>query len=291
MIDRYLNNKKDGIDCILLTKDGGHILEQTLDSFYQEVPIRRLLCIDGDSKDNTLEILYNYPRVELTIYPTMTTGKAWEVLKNQVTSPYFVWIDNGKIPKQGWYDEMCKHKDKGDILGSLRYNDKDGVLTEDPIIRNPSLRLLGGPWMVRTSSVKQYHVEDDFAQRNIDIIIRRQLEEHGGKYHLVTSTSHVCYLPVPVTDKKILKQRHDQNARGIIKYITPEYALSHASYLFDDHWMLMYSSLPRDWIIENNKAWMPIITHWKARRYLYARSIRLLYRAYNSILNQINKQP
>jgi len=51
----------------------------------------------------------------------MTTGKAWEVLKDMVQTPWFIWIDVGKIPWAGWYDEMMRNSDKGEFLGSLRY--------------------------------------------------------------------------------------------------------------------------------------------------------------------------
>jgi hypothetical protein len=215
-----------------------------------------------------------YPRQDNWIKPGMTTGKAWELLKDKVQTPWLVWIDVGKIPTDGWYDTMLQFKGHGDLLGSLRYNDIGGL---DPTISDPSKRLLGGPWLIRTESLKNYHVDDDYAQRNIDIIIRKQLEDGGGEYHLVTSTYHTCYLPTPVKDKEILKQRHIQNAKGIVKYITPEYAKEHASYLLDDHWMLMMNDLPRKWILETNPTWIPILKKWRAKRLLIAKASRLLY--------------
>jgi glycosyltransferase involved in cell wall biosynthesis len=272
--DRYKEGKDAGVDCICLTLNAERHLQETLDAFYKEVPIRKLLVIDGGSTDATRDILNMYPRQDNWIKPGMTTGKAWELLKDKVQTPWLVWIDVGKIPTDGWYDTMLQFKGHGDLLGSLRYNDIGGL---DSTISDPSKRLLGGPWLIRTESLKNYHVDDDYAQRNIDIIIRKQLEDGGGEYHLVTSTYHTCYLPTPVKDKEILKQRHIQNAKGIVKYITPEYAKEHASYLLDDHWMLMMNDLPRKWILETNPTWIPILKKWRAKRLLIAKASRLLY--------------
>lgn len=283
--DRF-SSDSPGVDCIMLTLNAERHLVETLDAFYREVPISRLLVIDGGSKDNTIRLLMRYPRVNLQIRKGMTTGKAWELLKDMVSTPWFIWIDVGKIPASGWYDRMTLEKGKGDLLGSLRYNLKDGLMTLDPIIQNPFNRLLGGPWLIRTSSIGCYHVDDDYAQRNIDIIIRRQLEEHGGRYHLVTSTSHICHLPDPVTDEEELQRRHTQNAMGIVKYITPEYAKNHANYLLNDHWMLMMHQLPQDFIQKTNPAWLPVLKQWRIRRLLIAKTTRLLYGYYKKVMKK-----
>jgi hypothetical protein len=117
-------------------------------------------------------------------------------------------------------------------------------------------------------------------QRNLDIVIRKQLEEAGGNYHLVTTTSHVCYLPVPVIDKEELRKRHIMNAQGIVKYITPSYAKEHASYLLNDHWMLMMNMLDWDWIKKTNPVWLPVLKEWRIRRLLIAKAVRILYGFY-----------
>jgi hypothetical protein len=260
----------------MLTLNAEPHLEETLLRWYEIAPIRRLLVSDGGSKDKTLEILNGFPRVEL--FPaTFTTGKAFENLKNMVGTPWFIWIDVGKLPDHDWFDEMMRHKDRGEFLNSKRYNyDGRRGLYEDKTIRNPCLRPLGGSWLLNTKLMEYYHVDDDYAQRNFDIIIKMVVEEHGGRYFLVDSTSSICYLPIPITDKKILEQRHVQNAKGIIKYISPDYAKEHASYLLNDHWMYMMNNIPREWVELVNPIWAIWIEEWRRRKTLYRYCRRLL---------------
>lgn len=273
--DRYKEGKDAGVDCICLTLNAGMHLEETLDTFFREVPVRWLYVIDGKSKDDTVSILMRYPRVSITVYEGMTTGKAFELLVKKVKTPWLIWIDVGKIPASDWYDTMVQYMGSGSFLGSLRYND-DGEL--DPIIKDSFKRPLGGPWLIRTDALRHYHVDDDYAQRNIDIIIKKTVEEAGGNYKLVTTTQHTCYLPHPMKDKDELKKRHDQNAKGIVKYITPEYAKEHASYLLDDHWMLMMHRIPKKWINDTNPDWIPVLRGWERRRLLIAEIKHMLGR-------------
>lgn len=280
MIDQFVNDPP-GVDCCLLTLNAEPHLCETLDAFYYEVPIRRLLVIDGGSTDGTVELLMGYPRADIQIRKGMTTGKAFELLLGMVQTPWCVFIDVGKIPMMNWYEDMMLHGNDGDVLGSLRYNvvddglhAVDGGLQLDPIIADPSKRWLGGPWLIRTASLRHYHVDDDYVQRCTDLVLRHQLEERGGRYYLVRSAKHLCYLPTP-PDKQELMRRLDMNARGIVKYTTP---LSVRYYLTTGV-MLSLCKLDRDWVKQINPVWSSYIEHWRYRWHLPARTAQIVYRA------------
>jgi hypothetical protein len=72
-VDRLKEEPKaESIDGIMMTLDAEKYLEKTLDAMYAEVPIQQLFVIDGGSKDKTLDILRNYPRVNLEVLPNVT---------------------------------------------------------------------------------------------------------------------------------------------------------------------------------------------------------------------------
>ena len=71
----------ESIDVLMLTLDEETFIERCLHSIYREIPVRRLIVCDGGSKDNTIEVLKNFPRVELHVRPDIrTTAKILEFL-------------------------------------------------------------------------------------------------------------------------------------------------------------------------------------------------------------------
>ena len=91
------------VDALMLTLDAEKYLEKTLDAAYREAPISRFFVIDGGSQDRTLEILKQYPRMEIHVRPDIrTTGKGLELLLEMATTPWVLFVDCGKVPAEGW---------------------------------------------------------------------------------------------------------------------------------------------------------------------------------------------
>lgn len=307
-LDRFdLESKVESIDGIMMTLDAEKYLEKTLDAMYAEVPIKQLFVIDGGSKDKTLEILNNYPRVKLEILPNVTLGKCWEILINRVSTPWFVFIDCGKIPAKGWYDEMIKYKDIYDYYGSKRIVHYE-FEREDTTTTDMNKRPLGGPWLIRKKSVEQYHVDDDYAWRIIDVILRNVVEKYGYTYGAVSTTSHLCYMSegeryasdekkkgsalifrkpeLKVFNKKNMDERMEITAKAIVKYVDPDVS----SYFCNDHTYMMISKLDLKWIESTNPKWLVALRLWKRTRYIKAKIPRMLYTCYKSISRKIDEK-
>ena len=58
-----LEKEMESVDVILPTLDAGNFLESCLYTVFKEIPVNNLIVCDGGSKDNTIEILKNFPRV------------------------------------------------------------------------------------------------------------------------------------------------------------------------------------------------------------------------------------
>lgn len=307
-IDRFEEEPdSESVDAIMMTLDAENYLEKTLDSMYKEVPIHQLFVIDGGSKDKTVDILKQYPRINLEILPNITLGKCWEILIKRVTTSWFVFIDCAKIPADGWYDEMIKYKHKYDYFGSKRIVHYE-FERDDPTTTDLKKRPLGGPWIIRKEAVKNYHVDDDYAWRIIDVILRDVVEKNGFTYGAVSTTYHTCYMTegeryssdkkkkgsalifkkpeLIIYNKKNMDERMEITAKAIVKYVDPDIS----SYFCTDRTFLMISKLDSKWIESINKKWLDALHSWKRRNYYKAKIPRLLYSWYNSITNKINEK-
>jgi len=109
------------IDVLMLTLDAEMYLERCLDSVYREIPVEKVIVVDGGSKDRTVEILNKYPRMEVHIRPDIrTTGKGLEFMFSRATTRWVSMIDADMELSPGWYDEMAKYKDEYDYFESRR---------------------------------------------------------------------------------------------------------------------------------------------------------------------------
>lgn len=307
-IDRFEKEPNlEPVDAVMMTLDAETYLEKTLDAMYREVPIKQLFVIDGGSKDKTISLLEKYPRVHIEIIPDITIGKGWEILFNKVSTPWLVLIDCAKIPTEGWYDEMIKHKKTYDFFGSKRIVHYE-FERDDPTTTNLKKRPLGGPWIIRKEAIKNYHVDDDYAWRIIDLIIRNVVEKYGYTYGAIPTTHHTCYITegekyasdekrrgtalvfkepeLKIYDKKNMENRLEITAKAIVKYLDPDLS----SYFCTDHTFLMISKLDAKWIESTNKKWLEALHQWKRRRYIKAKVPRMLYFFYKSIIKKIDEK-
>ncbi len=102
-LDRMKNEPNlEPIDVIMPTLDAEVFLEKCLYSVYKEIPVRKLFVCDGGSKDQTIEILKKFPRVESFVKSDIrTTGKVMEFLMSLVETNWFVQIDSDIVLTYG----------------------------------------------------------------------------------------------------------------------------------------------------------------------------------------------
>jgi len=94
------------VDVVLLTKNSEHLLSRCLTSIYRNVPIKKLIAIDGFSSDRTLEILerFNskYGNVSLVQMHGSRAKARTEGIKH-VSTEWFMFVDSDVILCKDWF--------------------------------------------------------------------------------------------------------------------------------------------------------------------------------------------
>ncbi len=108
------------VDVVLLTKNSERLLEKCLASVYENVPINRLIAVDGYSTDGTLKILDRFSRkygnVTILIdHGTRATARERGI--GLVSTDWFLFVDSDVVLSRGWYEKALTHVD--DDVGAV----------------------------------------------------------------------------------------------------------------------------------------------------------------------------
>jgi len=100
------------IDVVILTKNSDHILEKCLKAVYENVPLNRLIVVDGHSADRTLEIVSEFQRKHgnvLVIQDNGTRATARQKGIDQVKTEWFMFVDSDAVLCKDWFKKAEKH--------------------------------------------------------------------------------------------------------------------------------------------------------------------------------------
>jgi glycosyltransferase involved in cell wall biosynthesis len=96
----------NGVDVIMLTRNSERILRKCLASVYDNVPVRKLIVVDGYSTDRTLEIVEEfqgkYGNV-VVIRDKGTRGGARQRSLREVNADWFMFVDSDVILCDDWF--------------------------------------------------------------------------------------------------------------------------------------------------------------------------------------------
>lgn len=106
------------IDVVLLTKNSlKSCLRECVESIYQNIPVNRLIVVDGGSTDGTLELLRKYPDVEIINDSEGTRATARQKGIEAVKSEWHIHVDSDVVLSQGWFQNAWKLVD--DKVGAI----------------------------------------------------------------------------------------------------------------------------------------------------------------------------
>jgi len=104
----------DQIDVVLLTKNSEQTLHKCLNSLYKNVPVHRLIIIDGHSTDNTLNIIETFNQKHHNIkvifdHGTRASARQKGILN--VQTEWFMFIDSDVVLCHDWFKKIVKNID------------------------------------------------------------------------------------------------------------------------------------------------------------------------------------
>jgi len=154
--------------------------------------------------------------------------------------------------------------------------------------------------------VKDCHVDDDYMWRVVDLWLRQEVEQKGGKYGYSLSTGHTCYISdnekyksdksksgvrlkfnkpeVDVLNKDNYQHWLDITSKAVVKYLDP----SRCRYFLDDVVFMKLSKLDKEWVKKTNSVWYYEIRRWERRSWLKAVMVRILYRGCKHVLKWLD---
>lgn len=108
------------VDVILLTKNSiKPCLKECVESIYANVPVNRLIVVDGGSSDGTVEFLQRYPNVSIIDDSNGNRATARQKGIEAVDTEWHLHVDSDVILCQNWFAKASKllSDDVGAIWG------------------------------------------------------------------------------------------------------------------------------------------------------------------------------
>jgi glycosyltransferase involved in cell wall biosynthesis len=110
------------IDVIVLTKNSEEKLESCMESIYKNVPVDRIIIVDGYSTDDTLKIVNRFDEKHhniVLIQDKGTRGRARQIGIKEAKTEWFMFVDSDVVLCDDWFNKAKKfmNEDVGAIWG------------------------------------------------------------------------------------------------------------------------------------------------------------------------------
>jgi glycosyltransferase involved in cell wall biosynthesis len=179
------------IDVIMLTKNSEHLLEKCLTSIYKNVPVNKLIIVDGFSSDRTLKIVDEFHQKHGNVTVLFDSGsRARARMKGikQAGTEWFMFADSDILLSKNWFQKAKEdiHKDVGAVWGvniDVLPNLKDKrVLKIQTMVARESFALRGGTHdaLIRRDLVEDLKIPEELHSYE-DAYIMKHIKNKGYK--------------------------------------------------------------------------------------------------------------
>lgn len=226
------------VDVVVLTKDSERILERCFDSIFRNVPVNRLIIVDGYSTDSTLKIVKKYQEKHGNVVLIMdkgTRGSARLKGIREVGTEWFAFVDSDVVLCDNWFDKASLHVN-GDVGGVWGTEVWDGI--QNPkvlklflVITRKIFDMRGGTHdlLVRSEAVRDIDIPKDLHVFE-DAYIKDWILKKG--YRLVATYVPFClhYRPLSVWTIDGSREILIESLKHVPLRKLPEFVLAYGFY-------------------------------------------------------------
>ena len=263
------------LDVIIPTLNSDLFFDRNLRSIYREIPVNRLLLGDGGCEDATVETVRRFPRV--VVYDHRSHGSLGASLRDlilNVQTRHFAYFHADVFLPVGFGDVLRHTSLEKSWVESAR----NALLVREEYASEYQIapRSYSGAQFGDTSLLQRAvtGLDDDYIQRNEDIIISDLVRKLGGNHCKRSDLVHLHQSPVVRTsgapryhDRAWAVKTYSMQVRGIIKYLEPPTSADR-QYLADEvngsiRELRLLNALNfwelADWVRRVNAGWLPFL--------------------------------
>jgi glycosyltransferase involved in cell wall biosynthesis len=103
------------VDVVIITKNSERMLTECLKSVYKNVPVNRLIIVDGYSTDKTLEIARQFQKEHGNVLVIQDKGNRATARQKgiaQVKTEWFMFVDSDAVLCKDWFKKAEVHLDE-----------------------------------------------------------------------------------------------------------------------------------------------------------------------------------
>jgi glycosyltransferase involved in cell wall biosynthesis len=102
------------VDVVIITKNSNRMFSECLKSVYENVPLNRLIVVDGCSTDKTLDTVHEFQKKHgnvLVIQDRGNRATARQKGIDQVKTEWFMFVDSDAVLCKDWFKKAERHID------------------------------------------------------------------------------------------------------------------------------------------------------------------------------------
>lgn len=286
--DRLLFSKI-GFDVIIPVLNTDIFFHRNLLSIYRQIPVQRLIIGDGGCTDDTILIAKKFPRVLVLDHKNLKSqGASIKALIDEIQTAYFLYCHADVYLPMGFYENVISL----DLQNKWVESSRNNLVLREEFSENyyADRRSYSGVQVGDSALLKESvkGLNDDFIQRNEDIIIRELVESLGGIYRKELSLVHLHQSPVergfgkPAYENREWAVRiWNMQLRGLVKYL-PAPLSEEKKYLLYEAQESIFQLMKMNsfdqkeflsWVGDTNPLWLPFFTKNKIRLWVFRKII------------------